>query len=363
MVLLIAGHVDSAIATAKRFQAINKNSVTANMLLMLNDVKQGNYDKAEHVLKDATGQGFYGMFLPVLRAWIALGAGNTEKALNTLKAIQSNDTFSPFLHYHTALIKNQIGLTDEAEKEFSTMLKDNPYLSERMLIVLSNFYQRTHQPEKAEALYKKFIDQHNDVWFAAEDILHFVRLQPTSTSTIRNAAEGIAEAFYGTASILHSQYSIGDAHAYIRMALHLKPDFPDAQYLLGAFFEQEEWFSQAAESFTHIREDSLYGWKGRIQAARNRHRAGNTSTALSELEALAQIPPHSAAPHLHIADILRMEKRYEEATKEYSIALERTDTSKPRYWPRTVCTWHCLRPIQAVGQSRTRLSRRPRTGP
>src|SRR5690606_35946627 len=146
--------------------------------------------------------------------------GDSQKALQIIDTVDKTSAFTPFIYYHAALMKDLLGVPHEAEKEFNKTLRDNPYLSERMLIVLSNFYHRRKLPEKEEALYQKFASAHGDVWFTAEDILAFVRESAASGApVIRDAVDGIAEAFYGTASILHSQYSIGDAYAYIRMAL------------------------------------------------------------------------------------------------------------------------------------------------
>lgn len=331
-VLLIAGKTDKAIVMAKKFLEQQHESVTASLLVALDAVQRGDYVQADRLLAKMNTTGFNGVLIPILHAWVKVGQGDAKSAMATIAKANGIDVFSPFVLYHTALIQEVTGNNAGAEKSFERAMEGASSVSLRMVEVVGNFYKREGKPEKAEALYKKFSQSSTDVWFDGDEQFDLMT-RSGDKLIIADAKGGITEVLYGTSSILYSQDAVDDAYAFLQMALYLSPDFDKGWMILAKYYEDEERFKDAIQSYGHISKDSFLRWKSQLLSARDNYYVSGADAAIAELKTLAAERDKSHAPYLHISDILRKERRFGEAADHCLKAQERIHELKSFHWP------------------------------
>ena len=329
--LLAADRFADAVALASSITDLEEDRGQALLVLVVDALKKNDIEAASGFAERLPAGGLNALIRPVVIAWIRADQGEPEAARAALEALSSDSNFLAFQALHRALIDDAIGDRTVAEESYRAMSGSRTTRSLRGIQAFTNYLLRQDQRLEAEALFDEVVpaDAASPLVLNAREKL---RQPGTPDPFVANAAEGIAEALYGAARGLVQNGAREDAVVHTRLALQLRPDFQVAMSLLGNIFEGEGRWADANAAYGKIDPASALGWNARIRTATNLDRLGETEEAMTILRAMADERPERTDALVSLADMLRFDRRWDEAVAEYDRAIGRLSTVTEGDW-------------------------------
>jgi Flp pilus assembly protein TadD len=330
--LVASGQTGKAVGIAERLIAKNPRDSAAGIALALDKMRTGDYKGALKKLSRASRSRLNALVIPLVEAWSHVGAGNSDKALKALNALDRRKAYRLFKNYHAALINDLAGNVDAAEAAYQLSIAQRSGPTLRNVEIYGSFLERNGRAKEALPLYKDFLERDADNPLMLDSVTR-VEKGGKASRQIDSAIQGTAEALHGVASVLVPQNGINQATTYLNLALFLKPEFPAAQSLLGGIYESQSRWTDANAMYASIKSTSAYGWNARIRMASNLDRQDKTDEAVRVLRKLAADFPTRLDALSTLGSILRARKRFDEAVGVYNEAISRL--KKPR-----ALDWH-----------------------
>lgn len=300
------------------------------MLRMLKFFGKGDYANASAALKQTEDTGLIGIIKPAMLAWITVGSQEGKAPIPSLKeAIDKSGFFSPFLHYQQALMYDMASNAPMALNHMEQAVSDPSSAPYRVVEMLVDLYVRQGKIDKARKVVEAFNAANPDAVFT----LKMPQVGQKAAMEITNAKEGMAELFFTTASILFGEEISTETLAYLRLALHLRPNFPPAQFMLAHVYEQQKLHKRAITVYDSIRPGNVFYERGQLRKALNYEALGKVDEASALLDAWAASHPTDISALITKADMLREQKRYDVAAEIYTQALVRVKKPENRHWP------------------------------
>jgi tetratricopeptide (TPR) repeat protein len=163
-----------------------------------------------------------------------------------------------------------------------------------------------------------------------------------AAAIVQTTAEGMAEALFNLATILHQQAAILQqqnvgrstlaALSYARMALVLRPNLSVCQALVAEILDGLGHGEAAVAMYESIEKGSPFHWLARMRVAISLDAEGETDEAVARLAAMAEERPERSDALVTMGDIYRAKERFAEAVDAYTRAVERIDTLEERHW-------------------------------
>ena len=332
MLMAVEGHIDEAMALARRLVAKDAKSAIATMVLVVGDIRGGRFEDAERRLQALPPKEGMNVFMvPLLRAWTLVGLKRNDAALEALQALGENKGFQAMLALHTGLVHEVAGHAELAEKQYLKAAETPNGLSLRLVELLGALYARTGQADKAKAIYRKYMEEHPTSQLMGPAL---ARLEAGGAPKrpVKTAADGAAEALFGVSNSIRQRTTQDAALVFGRLALALKPDFPLAQILVADILEIDERLERANAIYAAIDRGSPFAWSARLSIAANLNRMDRTEEAVKQLHAMAKEIPTQPDSLINLGDILRGRERFEEAVAAYDQAFERIAKLERRHW-------------------------------
>ncbi len=329
--LLAADRFAEAVALAGTVVDSEDDRGQAFLVLAVDALKRNDIGAASGFAEQLPSDGLNALIRPVATAWIRVAQNRPEEARAAIETLGSDANFRAFQALHRALIDDVIGDKAVAEASYRAMSGSRTSRSLRGIQAFTNYLLRQDQRLEAEALFDEVVPPS-----AASPLILNAReklAQPgTPEPFVANAAEGIAEALYGAARGLVQNGAREDAIVYTRLALQLRPNMQVALSLLGNIFEGEARWADANAAYAKIDTVSALGWTARIRTASNLDRMGETEDAMAILRAMADEQPARTDALVSLADMLRFDRRWEEAVVEYDRAIDRIPDLTEAHW-------------------------------
>ena len=156
---------------------------------------------------------------------------------------------------------------------------------------------------------------------------------------IRNARDGQAEVFHSLAVTLRGGDGPEDGLSllYARLAEYLRPGDVDIVLVSGELLEDVGQYDLAIDAYGSVPADDPLRHVTETARAEVLHSAGESDEALKVLNQLRETNPEVADIHFTLGDLLRRERRHEEAARSYERAIrimeaEGTETWLPYYF-------------------------------
>ena len=193
-----------------------------NIILYSAAMKQEKYAQAEQHLKGLKGPVYDQFIVPLLKSWSYVGrTGDAEtnrlQALKELQIISQEPSFRALYNFHAGMINDYYGKNQEAQSHYEVIVNEESLeMSFRFLQIISNFYLRTNQQDKAISL----VSQYHDDKLLADMLNRLEKNIKNSKSVpqpiITNANIGLSEALFSIASTLRQgTVGIDLAHMFI----------------------------------------------------------------------------------------------------------------------------------------------------
>ena len=327
--LLSSGHMDEGIELARDLDKRGVKAPLLSMTLLLADVKNEDYAAARQDLAGIGDEGAGRIGRPLIAAWLALGGGKPdsarlESALAEMKPLDAISGLKPVVAVHAALMEDFAGHPDLAEKRFQAMA-DEDRLSSHVVEIYADLFHRQGKDDAVRALMAKFREQAPGVGSAMADGLERRLTKPAGKKPfVGSVGEGVAEVLFDLASLLRSENLDSQAVLFGRLALYLDPNLDIAKLLVANLMENGKHYEAAVETYGGIAKDSPYRWSAELSTSDALRELGKTEETLKLLGEMVKAEPKRSDAAIALGDLLRHEKRYDEAADAYSTAIART---------------------------------------
>ena len=318
--LVMDGRVGEAVPIAKRIEDVAPGDGVAPLTLSAEAMRIGDLDEASRQVGKLPLTGYNVVFVPLLEAWIEVGRGDHEAALEAIATGFAGEGFESFRAYHIALIEDLAGHAEEADRAFQVAMSNQEGGSYRVVRAYGAFLLEQGRVDDARALYDAFQAANPSSLWLSEAMDDFTEAGD-SGETIDTPAEGMAEILFGIASAADTSTSGSTALIYAQLAAFLDPKSDVNHLLIGDLLELEGRYLEAVASYERIPVDSPLAWSARLRAAANLDEADQTDEAIAQLQAMVDERPERSDALITLGDILRMQERWDDAVDAYDKAI------------------------------------------
>lgn len=326
------GRTDAAAEMAQKLFASGDYSPPILALLSVDAVKKGQFKQASAYLEKLQGGGMWSLATPLLRAWIAAGEKDPDKALAALEPLAGSPGLAALRDLHAALILEQHGRGLEAGKLYDKLTATQAPL--RLVQLAGNFYHRAGRVEDARKLYDRFAKSNPDS-VTAEPLLASVdgaKAKTPAPALVPDARRGLAAALFDLSSALHQEQLSETALLLGRMALHLDPGFAVARLNLGDILASRQQAEAALTEYRALERDVVVGRAARLRAAEALVDLKREDEAVAMLTALSDERRDLIDATARLGDLHRVSKRWDAAVAAYDEAFRRIGQPNERHW-------------------------------
>lgn len=325
------GLFPSAADLARKLAAKDPSDPLAAYVVAAEDIRTGNSKAASERLQGLAEGGLNQLIVPLLQAWALAGQNRFDESLKALEGFNGEKGLAPLRHLHAALINDLANRKEAAEKEYRAVAASQSELTLRFTELMGGFLERTGKAAEAKEFYAKYQTQSGAGRHFNAVIANLKAGKPPKRD-IDSAAQGAAEGLFTIANLLRQQSVREMSLIFVRMALHLRPDYPVAQLLAGSLLEADDRLDDANRIYRGIDSKSPFSWTARLRLATNLDGLGKTDEAVTVLKEMAAEDPSDPDPYIDLGDVLRARERYGEAAEAYDRAIERLGPLETKHW-------------------------------
>lgn len=323
------GDIDRGLAIARRLISKNPSHQVANMLLLSEAVKTGNFEAAVALFEgdDAVGPLVDGLAM----AWIQVARGNMASALEAFDKVSKEPGLQSFGLYHKALALALVGDFEGADDILSGRSGVTIPATRQGVIAQTEILSQLERNEDAIALMEEVFGTDLDQGLQLlNDQLEAGETLPFTA--VRNAEDGLAEVFFSVAGALIGEANDGYTLVYTRVAEYLRPDHVDSILLTAQLLENLNQYDLATQAYNRIPRDDPAFYMAELGRAEALQRSGNPDAAIEVLEQLSET--HADLPDVFVTlgDSYRRLERYEDAAGAYDRAVALYDTPDQSQW-------------------------------
>ncbi len=288
----------------------------ARLVQAVDALSAGRGREAEAALTGQASSGPHHIAAVLLRPWAAAQAGDTAASIAPIaldgEALQ---TFAALSH---ALLLERAGKLTQAEAVYHDQLGDK---SGVFALSYGQFLERRGRRPEAVALYDRALARTPDdpAFRAARARAASGRSAPPPP-TVR---EGAAQALIGPAALMLAQKEGELGLTYLRLALRLDPGLSEAWVLVGDAMDAGGDADAARDAYQRVKPTSPEYTTARGRLALLLQQAGQKDAALQLAHETVAAAPNDAPALLVLADLLRDDEKYDEATQVLTRLIER----------------------------------------
>ena len=253
----------------------------------------------------------------VLIPWAAAAAGRTEESLTT-PDVRGDAVAAYFGRLGQGRLFERAGRLDEAEQAYREVIAQGD-LDGLGTLALGEMYERRGRWQEAIAAYEGGVQGPSDIRFLnARDRARLHRIRPPAQSLM----QGAAEVLVGPAQSMIVQRRNDLAMNYLRLVLRLDPDRPDALVLVGDLLTAQSDAAGAREAYARVPQGAPQFFIARSKLAWSLYRGGEVEQGVAEARRLAEAAPQASGAALTLAEMLRMQGRFDESAAVISRVMD-----------------------------------------
>lgn len=239
-----------------------------------------------------------------------------------LQQISQRQGLAEFYWLNLGMIADLLNQPAQAEIYYKQLLQTVPNPSLRTLEIVGVFYAKTAPQANPilNILQRQYVEFNND-----QRILELVKLfqNPGSlpSKIIQSGQQGMAEIFFNFANIMSSQQEYTQAIPLYWMSLKLNSNLTVARLGLAMNLVEMERYEEARTILSQLLAPNYLTPSARIQLADIDQRQGQLEQALAAFQGMAQQYPDWILLHQAAGDVLRSQKKFEQALPFYQQAL------------------------------------------
>ncbi len=334
LLLVSKGRVDEAADYAKQAWDNGDKNSFIQVIIAVNELKKGNYQQVPEILKKTTNPVYSEFINPLINAWAYAGMNNPDKALAQLDKLKKDSSFRALYHFHRGMINDYFNRSRDAQADYEVIVNEEQLeMSFRSLQIISNFYLRTGQKDKAVTIVNKYNDEKLLAEMLAKLQKNVSKTKPEKAEKIINSPNnGAAEALFSIAATLRQGVGGMDlAHMFIAMSIYENPKYDLAKLLLADILENREMYADANDVYDTIGKESEAYYTVQLKKANNLVLLQDYASAELLLKSIA-LDSDNYQLYFNIGDILRAKNKPEEAIEYYEKALEKLPKIESQHW-------------------------------
>jgi len=326
-----AGNMMEAVRLAQRLIAAGGSEYGFAYLLLGTDAfRRGDYGEADRLFRTVGDSPIIQLTDRLALAWTQFARGNPDDAIDTMSVTQSADRSRYFQHMHMALASDLAGRPDEARALFRRAFERHS--TNRRLI---EAYARHAAARGDDALLDDILGPYQNGEGADQGLGALqaeLKAAEQPELLVTSAREGLAEVYFGIGAVLANEQAASISRFYLQLALHLRPDFNRAYYLLGEIETQDERLEAGLKAYRGVTEASSLYLDARIRAAFILNALERSDEGIGLLTAMVADNPDEPRLLQAIGNILRDQEAYAQAADYYARAIDIIGEPAPEHW-------------------------------
>ncbi len=318
---LATGDSAQAKTLALRLIKVEPAHKLGRMFLGAEAFNRGDYKASENYFRNKTREPLADMAASIARAWVQIAKNRPNDAFKIMDGLSKQEWAQYFERYHTALMADVVGRPKTSRPAFAAAYKRsmrNPRLAEAYARHAIASQDRGLAEKILAPLVARALPNPN-----AKALLDEIALGGAPGLMVTNAKQGIAEIFYGIGEALTTDSAGGDlALSYLQLALMVNPDFSVARYTLAELYDAFKSYEMSASAFEKVPENSPLWFSAQMRKAFQLHTLERSPEAQELLKSLLVRDPQNLQILQALGTILRGEKKYEDAVRYYTIAID-----------------------------------------
>lgn len=323
------GDMKQALSIAGRMQKLNSKSQLAQLLVLADDIRKGDFAAANGIFKG--GAQFSPLLDGLVEGWVDVGMGRMTDALAQFDLTAKNPAMKVFSQYHKALALALAGDFEAAE----TIFKGKNGLPIRVgrdsLIAQIEILSQLDRRDQALAVIKAAMNDSGDPELTALKA-RLLKGETLPFNIVANAKDGVSQVFVTLASVLTGQSNDRFGLIYGRIAEFLRPNSAAAILVVADLLDGQDQYKLAIKEFDKVPATSPSYYQAEIGRASALDASGKPDAGIRVLQKLAKTYTEIPTIFTALGDALRGQSRFAAATIAYDRAIKLLPEAKPSQW-------------------------------
>jgi tetratricopeptide (TPR) repeat protein len=331
--LMSVGRIEEAIDLAKQMKNAGVQSTLVILVLVQAEAREGNYKQALTASRDLPDDRLMQVAAPMLRAWLAMGAKDEKAAVAELDPLQKIDGAAMLWRMQTALLADYAGNGKKAAADLLAAIDASVNIPAQLAEFYVTVTLRDGDEKAARAMVERYRQQAEA---RGEDVAGAMEHQLTQPKPkgplIPDVKRGLAIAYSQIAMELMADDYNGDALWLTRLALDLDPKLDIAALASGDLQRQAGHLDDAIAAYNQVPKGSIYRRPAQLSVAECLRRQEKFDDAERLLRELMNEDKTDISAAQQLGQLLRSNKKFEDAAKVYTVAIDRLGKLEPEDW-------------------------------
>ena len=335
IILASQGNIDEAKKYANMAREKGDKNNFIDVINAVSSFKSKEYKQARKDINKISEKTYKNLIAPLFSAWSYVGEKDYNRAKEELQKISDIDEMKTVYNIHRALIAEYFGYDDEAQSFYDVVIKDaHADISFRALQLISNFFVRQGQKDRALKLINKYYSSSN-MKEMLSSLSDKIKSGDEKTPAIVSTPNiGVSEVFLEVA-LLFKAVPVGYDYAqmYISISQYFNPNNDIAKLAMADICEERDMYDAANRYYDAISKKSEMYYPAQIKKANNLSLQKKYDEAIKVLKKVSKENPNNIQVLSNIGDILRISNNQPDAIKYYKEAIKSIFYESEKYWP------------------------------
>ncbi len=322
IILTSQGRIDEAIKYAKIAQKKGDESPFIYTLEAIHLVKNKQYQQAAETISKCDNPFAQAVFNPLITAWSHAGMNDGPAALKALAPLGENEAFKPLYFFHAGAINDYLGNTKAAAAHYTALMNiKHMELAVFPLQVITNFYLRQNEPDKALFATRNAVNKNN---LMMKTVIEGIKKSDSSVAPVLQSPDiGLSDALFSIALLLQQDNNNNDlALLFSSLASYSNPGYPLPLLLTADMLEKRELYAEANQVYRKVAPDSYAAYTALFQRGKNLMRLNDTAAAEEIFRKLYSDYPPNPDILTNLGEVARLNHKYAEAAQYYQKAID-----------------------------------------
>ncbi|MBQ2811583.1 MAG: tetratricopeptide repeat protein [Alphaproteobacteria bacterium] len=333
LLLTTQGRIDEAAEYAKKAIKEDDNSNFIHFVIMANEAKNKNYDKAIKSIDNIKDEMYQKSIGPLFKAWLYAAKNEKQKALEQLEVFKKDEALLSFYYMHRGMIHDYFNDTKSAQTDFEAIILDDDLeISFRSLQIITNFYLRNNQPQKAQNLIKTFAGYNTNTKVLSTLLENIQKIEKNRTLPLIDTPEkGLGEAIFNIA-VIFRDFQTDIAQIFTALALYLNPENDVALISSADLSESNNRFTEAIKQYNKLSISSPLHYMAHLKISTILMNNQQFDESVQILKNMLKTYPDDYNILFNLGEINRMTDNNKDAITYYNKALDVAPKSTAADW-------------------------------
>lgn len=333
---LIVGDMDGALLIADDVAQVQPIANIVNLTKATEAVRAKKYKSAIALMAIETESDLDRLLAGIITAWSEFGAGNREKALASIAALEGPEWFGHF----KALTSAYMSVLDEKPQAalgfFQTAMDDRDGGSAardsyvRGLEAYLRFVVRQGNADKIAEV-RQLVEEVTPNSPIFIQLIQQIDRKEALKNSVGSVQDGVAEVLYGLGMAINQPGSETFVSRFLTQANHLRPNAEIIAFEQAEIYERLGLDELAAAKWESIEETSPIWRLAQIRLGIVLNELDRSDEAKERLQRTIALDPKDIAPYLVLGRLHAGKEDYRSAATLYDSALEQ-DLEGPQLW-------------------------------